>query len=112
MAVVAFAPMEAEMNIALIAKVIIAVAAGLAATPQAPAQSPDLKPTLEPTLKVFPAPKIEPQPQPVAPGMAECICTMQYDPVCALGSDGLWRTYSNPCQADCAGATQFTRGPC
>jgi hypothetical protein len=37
----------------------------------------------------------------------ECICTMEYNPVCANG-----RTYANPCLARCDGATTYTEGRC
>lgn len=38
----------------------------------------------------------------------DCMCTMQYDPVC--GCDN--KTYSNACVAGCAGLKVTTRGAC
>jgi hypothetical protein len=42
----------------------------------------------------------------------QCICTMEYDPVCGRTVDGVEITFSNPCRARCAGATVIRRGAC
>ena len=37
-----------------------------------------------------------------------CVCTLQYDPVCGCNN----KTYGNACQANCAGIKEFTKGEC
>jgi hypothetical protein len=42
----------------------------------------------------------------------QCICTMEYNPVCGRTPNGAEITFSNPCRARCAGATAIRPGPC
>lgn len=37
-----------------------------------------------------------------------CVCTMQYDPVCGCNN----KTYSNACAAECAGIKKYKKGEC
>lgn len=37
-----------------------------------------------------------------------CVCTMQYDPVCGCNN----KTYSNACVAECAGIKTYRKGAC
>ena len=38
----------------------------------------------------------------------DCLCTMQYDPVCGCNN----KTYSNACTAECAGIKEYKKGAC
>lgn len=38
----------------------------------------------------------------------DCVCTMQYDPVCGCNQ----KTYSNACMAECHGITKYVKGEC
>lgn len=38
----------------------------------------------------------------------DCVCTLQYDPVCGCNN----KTYGNACAAECAGIKQYTKGEC
>ncbi|MBK6544842.1 MAG: hypothetical protein IPO86_02465 [Saprospiraceae bacterium] len=38
----------------------------------------------------------------------DCICTLDYNPVCACNH----KTYSNACAAECAGITDYAPGEC
>lgn len=89
-------------------------AAGAFAQQNSPPPRLELKPpSLEPTLKVYPTPKLETQkPAPAPAPSATCICTAQYDPVCARTRDGTRRTFSNACRAQCENAALVGRGPC
>lgn len=40
--------------------------------------------------------------------IADCVCTLQYDPVCGCNN----KTYSNACAAECAGIKVYQKGPC
>jgi hypothetical protein len=41
-----------------------------------------------------------------------CICTMEYAPVCGKNKKGEEETYSNNCSAKCAGVTVVYKGKC
>lgn len=38
----------------------------------------------------------------------DCVCIQVYEPVCGCNN----KTYSNACEAKCAGITQYTPGEC
>lgn len=38
----------------------------------------------------------------------DCVCTMQYDPVCGCNQ----KTYGNACEAQCHGITTYVEGEC
>lgn len=38
----------------------------------------------------------------------DCVCTMQYDPVCGCNN----KTYSNACAAECADIKKYQKGEC
>ncbi|MEM6346322.1 MAG: Kazal-type serine protease inhibitor [Bacteroidota bacterium] len=38
----------------------------------------------------------------------DCICALIYQPVCGCND----KTYGNSCQAECAGITTYSDGPC
>jgi len=38
----------------------------------------------------------------------DCVCTMQYDPVCGCNN----KTYGNACVAECSGIKTYTKGEC
>ncbi len=38
----------------------------------------------------------------------DCICTMEYNPVCGCND----KTYGNPCQAECEGIKDYKSGEC
>jgi len=38
----------------------------------------------------------------------DCVCTMEYDPVCGCNA----KTFGNACTAECHGITKYTKGEC
>jgi hypothetical protein len=94
-------------------RILLLVAFGLFAATGVSAQvaPPALNPTLEPTIKVHPTPEVKTgTPAGIVPGT--CICTAQYDPVCARTRNGTTAVFSNACRARCADATVVARGKC
>ena len=66
---------------------------------------------LEPTIKVIPSPEIKEQ-KPAAVVPTQCVCTLQYDPVCGRVRGANEVTFSNACQARCVDAVIVRRGAC
>ena len=94
----------------------LSLASGVSAQ-SAPSQPPPSQvmesppPRLAPPLRVPPAPQAETEkPAQIVP--QQCICTMEYAPVCARTRDGTEATYSNACRARCVGATVIRQGAC
>ena len=46
------------------------------------------------------------------PDPNQCICTMEYMPVCGVTKEGEFKTFSNKCQLKCAGAKFAGEGEC
>jgi hypothetical protein len=66
-------------------------------------------------LAAFPVDSARSQDKSTKPAVTvpqQCVCTMEYDPVCGRTRGGNEASYSNPCQARCAGATVIKRGRC
>jgi hypothetical protein len=94
-------------------RILAPIAFGLFVTTGVLAQvaPPALKPTLELTIKVHPTPEVKiGTPAVIVP--SKCICTAQYDPVCARTRSGNTAVFSNACRARCADATVVARGKC
>lgn len=94
-------------------RILVSIAFGLLMTTGVLAQvaPPALTPTLEPTIKVYPTPEAKTgTPAVIVP--RTCVCTAQYDPVCARTRNGNTAVFSNACRAGCADATVVARGQC